>query len=96
MLSGVRRNATGLDESRNGTLYLNFGLKSGISGFFWGSRNYERLDQALTLGGATVLAGPHQFDQVGGYVSTSGRSRLPPGSTLRWASSTTDGSPASA
>ncbi len=79
VLLAARRNATGLDETRTANLYLNFALKSGISGYVIGSRGYERLDRVLTLGSATIPGGGYQFDQIGGVVSTSGRSRLAAG-----------------
>ncbi len=79
VVSAARRNDTKLDDSRGANLYLNFALKSGIRGFLVGTRSYERLDQGLTFGSATIPARTHQFDQLGGYLSTSGRSRLSAG-----------------
>ena len=79
VLSASRRNATGLDESRVANLYLNFAFKSGVGGYLLGSRSYENLDRPVTFGPAAVAVGHYHFDQFGGYVSTSGRSRLSAG-----------------
>jgi hypothetical protein len=76
LLTAARRNATGLDESRTANFYLNFAFKSGVAGFLLGSRSYESLDRDLQFGPATVGAGNYQFDQIGGYLSTSNRARL--------------------